>query len=158
MALIMLFLIVFQTIVLSRLRIFGISADLPVAFAVLLAYIGGPREGFWFGALAGFSADVFSPERFVFVVAVSLTCFFLGILKERFFSEEETIMFFFVFAGTFLSYLFGSWMLAGLYDKALSGAWVMILSVSLLNAFFTPYLKALILKADNTDDGQRIKI
>ena len=156
--LIAIFLIILQTVVLSRLKVFGVSTDLPIAFAALLAYLRGPREGFWFGALAGFSADVFSPERFVFAAAVSLACFVLGLLKNKFFSEEEAVMFIFVFAGTFFSYLFGSWILTGLYGKALSGAWALMFSVSLLNTLFTPYLKALILKAENADDGQRIKI
>jgi len=154
----MVFLIVLQTVVLSRLKLFGVSADLPVAFAALLAYIYGPREGFWFGALAGFFADVISPEKFVFVVAVSLTCFILGMLKDRFFNEEEIVMFVFVFAGTFFSYLCGSWMLTGLYGKALSEAWALMFFVSLFNTLFTQYLKVLISKVVNTDDGRRIKI
>ena len=154
----MVFLIIFQTVVLSRLRVLGVSADLPIAFAALLAYIHGPREGFWFGAFAGFSADVFSPERFVFAAAVPLTCFVLGILKERFFSEEETVMFVFVFAGTFFSCLSASWVLTGLYGKGLSSAWMSMIIVSFLNMLFTPYLKALISKAENIDDGRRLKI
>ena len=154
----MVFLVLLQTVVLSRLKVFGVSVDLPIAFAALLAYIGGPREGFWFGALAGFSADVFSPERFVFVAAVSLTCFILGVLKERFFSEEEAVMFVFVFFGTFFSYFLSSWILTGLYGKELSGAWPLIFLVSLLNTLFTPYLKALTVKAEDTYYGRRIKI
>lgn len=158
LVLVMVFLIVFQTVVLSRLTLFGLSTDLPLAFAVLLSYMKGPREGFWFGALAGFSADVFSPERFVFAAAVPMTCFILGVLKEKFFSEEEAVMVVFVFAGTFFSYLSVSWMLSGIYDKPLSGGVWMIILVSLLNSLFTPYLKELIFKAEHENDGRRIKI
>ncbi len=156
--LIMFFLVILQTVLLSRLSVLGVSSDLPIAFACLAAFLIGPREGFWLGALAGFSADVFSPEKFVFAITVSLTCFVLGLLKERFFNEEDFVMFAFVFVGTFLSYLCGSWILSGLYGKEIFGTWTVILTVSLLNTLFTPYLKALIFKSESTGNGQRIKI
>ena len=150
----MLFLVVFQTVVLSRITVFGASLDLPVAFACLAAFMFGQREGFWLGVFAGVSADVFSPERFVLAMAVPLTCFLLGLLKERFFSEEETTMFAFVFGGTFFSYLSASWILTGLYAKDMSWTWPVIIVVSVLNALFTPYLKALIIRAESINDGK----
>jgi rod shape-determining protein MreD len=158
LVLLMFFLAVLQSVVLSRVTVFGVSADLPIAMAALLAFLKGPREGFWFGALAGLLSDALSPAVFTVVVSASMTCFLLGLLKERFFSEEEPVMFVFVFAGTFFTYLATSWLLSGILGRPLSGVWQVIFLVSAINVLFTPYLKALLNKAESEENGRRLKI
>lgn len=153
-----LFLAVLQSVVLSRVPLLGAYIDLPIAMTALLAFTGGPRDGFWYGAFAGLLSDALSPERFVFAVSAALSCFLLGLLRDLLFSDEEPVMFLFVFMGTIFTYLMSSWMLSGIYGRPLSSVWQIVLCVSLLNTLFTPYLKALSRKAESAEDGQRLKI
>jgi len=148
----LIFLIVFQMVVLSRISIFGINVDLPVAFVVLLSFFKGPRDGFWYGAFLGFMMDIFSSIPFVFVVSIPIVCLVCGMLKDKLFKEDEAVMFVFVFAGTFLVYLASSIVFSRFYGVNSSDLWLSCFGVSILNTLFVPVLKMSLYKIEGLSD------
>lgn len=77
--------VILQTVLVSRVSVMGISADLFLIFTVIMAISRGPTGGCVFGFFAGLAADVaylapLGVRAFVYVV----TGYALGLLAERF--------------------------------------------------------------------------
>ena len=79
----------------GKLDIYGIRPDFALLVLIFLSYESSPARVILYGFLIGFFQDIYSPEYLGYnAFTMSLTAFFLGIVKERLTVENYTVKLF----------------------------------------------------------------
>lgn len=126
-------LFILQSIVTSRIEIFGGKADFLLTFTILAGVLFGPAEGILFGALSGFIIDSASSPYYLHLFSRALIGFFSGILKQQIFKDDELILVILVFGLSALTYILEIALLGQFFDKAIWNFIKPLLISSLLN-------------------------
>ena len=143
-----------QTVVFSRLHIFGGGFDLLLTAVIIWGLTQGPLEGFWVGLFCGILMDSAACSSAVFTVSMALTGAGSGILKEKVFKDQEVVMFAAVFLVSLAAYLFQSWMLGYFCHKAVYDLWTSALISSAVNALFVPLVRQAVYKVTDYEQYQ----
>ncbi len=134
-------LLLLQSVVFSRLTLFGSTTDLPLIFVILVGILAGKREGFIYGALAGFLADIASGTAYFSLFILPLFGFMSGFMKEAVVSEDSAVLYAVIFAFSFLSVFLRGWLLNNYMGADLTGLVPVSLVSAAMNAIVSPALK-----------------
>ncbi len=133
-------LFIIQTVIFSRLPLFGICLDLFAGFVVIWGLKEGPAGGFLIGLIAGIFADSMYGTGQVFMFSAALLGFVAGTLKGAVFKDQNLVMYVLVFAGNIAYSLISSSMLQNYFDISLYAFWNKTLLSAVLNTAFVPLI------------------
>jgi len=81
-----------QSTLFGKLDLYGVRPDIPLIMLIILAGVASPTGLIYYGFFIGFLQDVYSPEYLGYnAFAMSLTAFFLEVVKERLTVENYTV-------------------------------------------------------------------
>lgn len=146
-AVFLLIIFIFQTVVLSRIGFFGAKLDLIVPSVIIFGLLFGESEGLWAGLFCGIFMDVFSSSRTAFLIILPVMGVLSGMFREKVFKEQAFVMFVCVLAGSIAAYWSLAWFMDVFYAVKTDNFWKVCLLGSFAGACASPVLSRGIMKA-----------
>lgn len=151
-----LFLLIFQTVILSRVIIFGYSFELLISFLALVTFIEGYENSFWLSLIIGITIDVLTNQIFAFTILLSTLSIVLGFIREKLFSKNDIVLYIFVFAFDFLVYFLVGSIFALKEQISIFEVTKTSFIFSIINLAFIPYLTTLIEKVVKSEVSKQL--
>lgn len=125
----LIFIYLVQIIIVSKLAVFGVRADILLVFTAICAVMFGAEGGFLIGLFCGFVQDVFGGAFYIHTISKGILGFLIGTLKESILGTEEAVVLIAVFAATISNFIFELLLLFFFFGKPLASPWPLLMTL-----------------------------
>jgi|GEM_PF-3918312 len=133
-------LFILQTVVLSRLFVFGAHFDVLLVFVICWGLMNGAPEGLAAGILTGLLADASTASTFFFSGIYGAAGYLCGILRSGVFRDDNVVIFGMVLAVTFITRLAEAFSLMQFSGRDVPSFIAAAFLSSLLNILLVPLI------------------
>jgi len=139
----LLFVYLFQIIIVSRFAFFGVKADLPLIVTTLFAVTYGTEQGFLTGFALGFIQDMLGGIIYMNTFSRAILGFLVGTFKESVLGTEETVAVSAVLVATVTNFLIELMILFYFFGKPMASPLTLLITLLIscvFNSILSPVL------------------